>query len=372
MKIAITGHASISPLGLRPEEIKNSIYSKDSCIKWNGENMVSSFTIKEENELAELRRIRSYKELDKSVLMAILAARQIDNIPKTNDTAINIGSSRGATDLWEKFFQDFKTHPTNKVSAYASPHTTLGNISSWVAQDLGSTGLSFSHSITCSTALHSIANALAWLESGMAKSFLAGGSEAPLTAFTIAQMKALGIYSNYKDAFPCKPLNGKKNTMVLGEAAALFLLEKEKEAKAYIKGIGFATEKINHAAGITENGDCLRKSMEMALNQSKEGIDLILLHAPGTVKGDAAEQNAIRSIYGNNLPPMWSNKWKIGHTLGASGAMSMECAMHILENQEMEKLSQLHHLQDNKKPTDNILINAVGFGGNAVSIIIGK
>ena len=52
--------------------------------------------------------------------------------------------------------------------------------------------------------------------------------------------------------------------------------------------------------------------------------------------------------------------------------MSMECAMHISENQEMEKLSQLHHLQDNKKPTDNILINAVGFGGNAVSIIIGK
>ena len=372
MKIAITGHASISPLGIKPSDIIESIYNPSSCIGWDGESMVSGLSTADEKQLEELLNIKAYKALDRSVLMAIFAARQIKNIPKSKNTAINIGSSRGATHLWEKYFQDFQEHPKGKVSAYSSPYTTLGNISSWVAQDVENTGISFSHSITCSTALHSVANAVAWLESGMSESFLAGGSEAPLTNFTISQMKALGIYSNCRDEFPCKPLNGKKNTMVLGEAAALFLLEKDKKAKAYIKGIGFATEKISHAAGITQEGECLKKSMQMALNQCKDGIDLILLHAPGTIKGDLAEQKAIQSLFGKKLPAMWSNKWKIGHTLGASGAMSMECAMYILEHQGIETLSQIHHLSPGKTEIKNILVNAVGFGGNAVSLIVGK
>ena len=376
MKIAITGHASVSPLGLNPREITKSIYSEKSCISWKNNAMISSLSANEELAINKLREIKAYKDLDKTVLMAMYAARQMD-ITYTSKIAVNIGSSRGATELWEKHIKGFEEHPSGKVSAYASPHTTLGNISSWVAQDLGSTGLSFSHSITCSTALHSIANAVAWLESGMANSFLAGGSEAPLTPFTIAQMKALGIYSTYQDEFPCKPLNGKQNTMVLGEASALFLMEKEKDGAAYIKGIGFATEKINHAAGISNEGECMRDSMELALSQCKEDIDLIVLHAPGTIKGDAAEQNAIQAIYGTNTPVMWSNKWKIGHTLGASGAMSLECALYILEHQNIEKVSQLHGLTmaspegKAKKPIKNILINAVGFGGNAVSIVVG-
>jgi 3-oxoacyl-(acyl-carrier-protein) synthase len=78
----------------------------------------------------------------------------------------------------------------------ASPTTTLGNISSWVAHDLQSSGPEISHSITCSTALHALLNGVAWLKAGMADKFLVGGTEAPLTDFTIAQMRALKIYSN--------------------------------------------------------------------------------------------------------------------------------------------------------------------------------
>lgn len=370
MKIAITGHASISPLGSNPKEIKDSIYNDASCISWNGEAMVSQLNQKQEQFLEELRDYKPYKSLDKTALMAIFAARQLELGKNVAELAVNIGSSRGATKVWEQHYEDFKNHPNHKVSAFASPHTTLGNISSWVAQDLGSTGMSFSHSITCSTALHSITNAAAWLESGMVKSFIAGGSEAPLTAFTVQQMKAIGIYTKESDSHPCKPLNGTKNTMVLGEAAALFLLEKDKESFAYLKGIGYATETIHHAAGITKEGECLRKSMAMAINQSQVDIDLILLHAPGTIKGDLAEQNAIQSLFGVQHPVMWSNKWKIGHTLGASGAMSLECALHLLKHQNIQDLHQLHGTPL-AKPIKNVLINAVGFGGNSVSIVIG-
>ena len=74
---------------------------------------------------------------------------------------INIGSSRGATDLFEKHFQEYLE--TGKAQTLASPTTTLGNISSWVAHDLQSSGPEISHSITCSTALHSVLNGVAWL-----------------------------------------------------------------------------------------------------------------------------------------------------------------------------------------------------------------
>lgn len=106
---------------------------------------------------------------------------------------INIGSSRGATELFEKYHREFLE--TGKVATLASPTTTLGNISFWVAHDLQSTGPNISHSITCSTALHEVLTGVAGLQSNMADKFLVGSSEAPLTPFTIAQMKALKIYA---------------------------------------------------------------------------------------------------------------------------------------------------------------------------------
>ena len=115
----------------------------------------------------------------------------------------------------------------NPISTLSSPTTTLGNISSWVAHDLQTKGPEISHSITCSTALHALINGVAWLKSGMANKFLVGGSEAPLTPFTIAQMKAMRIYAKGNSDYPCRAmdLQKKQNTMVLGEAASIACLE---------------------------------------------------------------------------------------------------------------------------------------------------
>lgn len=167
-----------------------------------------------EESISSLRDENSqYQKLDRSTLMVILAARKLKLDSK--DVAINIGSSRGATTIWEDFHAEFIK--TGQVPVQTSPLTTLGNVSSWVAQDLGTESTAFSHSITCATAAHSILNAIAWLESGMATSFIAGGTEAPLTDFTIAQMKALRIYSKEKGEYPCRALdlNKSSNQMIL-------------------------------------------------------------------------------------------------------------------------------------------------------------
>ena len=114
--------------------------------------------------------------------MAILVARTCFKNSGFTDKniGINFGSSRGATILFEKHHADFIND--GMVSTFTSPSTTLGNISSWVSHDLQSEGPEISHSITCSTGLHSLLNGIAWLQSGMSETFLVGASEAPLTS----------------------------------------------------------------------------------------------------------------------------------------------------------------------------------------------
>lgn len=316
-----------------------------------------------------------YKSLDKTVLYAITASRKaIQNAGWTSNDVfgINIGSSRGATDLFEKHHREYLE--TSKVQTLSSPTTTLGNISSWVAHDLQSSGPEISHSITCSTALHALLNGVAWLRAGMADKFLVGGSEAPLTDFTIAQMRALKIYSNSKAAWPCRAFDLEKpqNSLILGEGAAVCCLElgKKENALAYIEGIGYATEILEHNISISAEAICFQKSMKMALqNTDLSQVDIIVMHAPGTKVGDLTEYKAIQKVFNADLPMLTTNKWKIGHTFGASGILSVEMAILILQKQEFIGVP-FAEKQIPRKQIRKVLVNAVGFGGNAVSVLL--
>lgn len=172
----------------------------------------------------------------------------------------------------------------------------------------------------------------------MANKFLVGGSEAALTPFTIAQMKAMKIYANEDLKYPCRALDMEKtrNSMILGEGAGIICLEHQPEkAIAKISGIGYATEELKHSVSISSDAECLQKSMKMAIKDMPLAeIDAVVMHAPGTIKGDKAEVNAISAVFEENLPGMTSNKWKIGHTFGASGILSMELAILMLQHQE--------------------------------------
>jgi 3-oxoacyl-(acyl-carrier-protein) synthase len=286
---------------------------------------------------------------------------------------VNFGSSRGATTLFEHYHADFLQNKS--AHTLSSPTTTLGNISSWIAQDLQTQGPEISHSITCSTGFHAVLNGIAWLQSGMAKQFLVGASEAPLTDFTIAQMQAMKIYARENQDYPCRSLDLSKttNSMVLGEGAVACCLELDaKNALVNVLGIGYATELLAHNVSITAEADCFQKSMQMAMQgHDPDSIDAIILHAPGTLKGDSAEYKAVQKVFGESLPMLTSNKWKIGHSLGASGLLSLELAVLMLQHQVFISVP---YLPANKttKPLKKMLINAVGFGGNAVSILVGK
>jgi 3-oxoacyl-(acyl-carrier-protein) synthase len=381
-KIAIASIASLSPLGNTPEVIWNNYLSPKTLItakEFNGKSQfLATIPAVIRKQIDGLRKEHSkFKALDETVLMAILTSRKaIENAgwQKGDAFGINIGSSRGATQLFEKFHQEFLQ--TGKTATLTSPTTTLGNISSWIAHDLKSKGPEISHSITCSTALHAILNAVAWLQSGMATKFLVGGSEAPLTAFTLAQMQALKIYANEQHDYPCRAfdLTKSKNTMVLGEGSAMACLElgEKENALGYITGIGYATDELEHNISISNEAICFQKSMAMALNNIPlDEVDVIVMHAPGTLKGDTSEYKAIQLLFSNNLPMLTTNKWKIGHTFGASGILSLELALMMMQQNTFVGIPYVFE-PNPRKNIRNVLINAVGFGGNAVSVIVSK
>jgi 3-oxoacyl-(acyl-carrier-protein) synthase len=207
---------------------------------------------------------------------------------------------------------------------------------------------------------------------------MVGGSEAPLTPFTIAQMQALKIYATEpagkKPVYPCRALDLQKpaNSMVLGEGASLACLEAgvSDRSLAIVEGIGYATEILEHNVSLSTDARCFQRSMRMALGTlTPEQVDVLVLHAPGTVKGDLAEYRAIEKVFGNKLPALTNNKWKIGHTFGASGMLSIEMAILMLRQQEFIKVP---YIADPHEPETlkRVMVNAVGFGGNAVSVLL--
>lgn len=390
--ISIISLASISALGSTQNEVWKNYLLDDHFLsekillqtqndKSNNDKksvFVGQLSVENQQKIDELRKSDSkYRNLDDSVLFAICVSREAvknANWESESNFGVNFGSSRGATTLFEKYYKEFLE--TQKSSTLSSPTTTLGNISSWVAHDLQTSGPEISHSITCSTALHSLLNGVAWINSGMSDKFLVGGSEVALTDFTIAQMQALKVYAKNKDKYPCKSfdLNKKQNTMVLGEGASAICLEKGivENSLATISGVGFATEVLKHNTSISTNAICFQKSMKMALGEiSPNEINAIVMHAPGTIKGDQSEINAITKMFGESLPFLTTNKWKLGHTFGASGLLSLELGILMLHHQKVIEVP-FAEAQNHPKKIKKVLVNAVGFGGNAVSVLLTK
>ena len=377
--ISITAIASVCPLGHSADAVWENYLSGRHCFTERSFDqnraLVAPIDASSEDIIARIRQSDvKYKSLDRSVLMAIAASRKAVQQANWHDGnfGVNIGSSRGATALFEQHHLDFIQ--TGRTKTLASPTTTLGNIASWVAHDLKTTGPEISHSITCSTALHALLNGVAWLRSGMASQFLVGGSEAPLTGFTVAQMQAMKIYATNEDAFPCRAgdFEKKQNTMILGEGASVCCLESGTEnALAIIAGMGYATEVLEHPVSISAEADCFQKSMAMALaDAGNPTVDAVVMHAPGTIAGDASELKAIQKIFGDALPLLTTNKWKTGHTFGASGMLSVEMALMMLQHQVF--IGTPFQPQQTAKSLRYIMVNSVGFGGNAVSVLLRK
>lgn len=310
---------------------------------------------------------RRFERDDRIVHLAMHCAKKVQFSAHLEPCLVNLASSRGATATIEAYMKVFLKE--GKLPPLVSPLTTAGRLSSSVADFLQVSGLVLDHSMTCSGGLQALMNAQQYLDSGKVEQALVGASEACLSDFTIAQFEALRLYSKESE-IGCQPLIKKEhNTMVLGEGAGLMVLSNVRAADCNfrISGIGQGIEHAQHAVGL--KGDNLIASMQAALlNANATRVDCVIAHAPGTVLGDRVELTAIRSVLGE--VPVISNKWKFGHTLAASGILSIFWAMELMKGwrpQVPAALVEAHQVPDQ---LNTVMVNALGFGGNAISVLV--
>lgn len=310
----------------------------------------------------DLEMIEGMKKLDRSAQITSRLLAQLKLAGVRQGYTI-IGSARGASGQWETFHESFLRR--GKVSARTSPLTTAGGIatSSMQVGEIG--GASLTASMTCSSSLHAIIQAARVLKCGEYSEVVAGGVEAPLTSFTYAQFDALRLLAKKEEAFPSKPLLKKRrNQLILSEGGGLFAMSASKASKFKIAGWGEARE--GEVSMTSFPADSLRSAMRKALMMAGvDRPDLIVAHAPGTIQGDQGELAVVVNEFGPAVPVL-STKALTGHTLGASGAISLVFAMHIMEH----GLSDGNAFGIQKIKPRNVLINATGFGGNAASIFV--
>jgi 3-oxoacyl-(acyl-carrier-protein) synthase len=380
-RIAILGYGFVCSAGDSENELHSSYTLAKAPCSLTENGIAFGIHKNAEQKLEESAlTIHDGNRLDRTVKLAIHAtANCLKTITEkiTGNILVNIGSSRGATQTWENEFTRFLE--TGECSPKTSPYTTPGNISSHVAKLIFGKSMVIDHSVTCGSGSQAVANAAAWIRSGMADGALAGGAEAPLTPFTLTQMARLKITGeNRGEAFPIKPLSSEKPAtgMALGEGAAVFALGSEKkypDADFFISGIGISNEQSQSPSGISDDGIALYGAMKQALDEA--GIsspDVIIPHAPGTRKGDEAEWKAIQKLF-TKTPRLYSNKHLFGHTLGASGTLSMVVACDILKRGIIPDMPYPAIGQETiPGQIIHVMINATGFGGNAISILISK
>ncbi|NJB85475.1 3-oxoacyl-(acyl-carrier-protein) synthase [Lewinella marina] len=314
------------------------------------------------------------RHLDRGSLLALHAAEQAVAAAgwHSRDFAVLVGCSRGPTESWESTFSTYTSEGQPPVRT--SPQTTLGSLGFALADYFGTGSLSTGVSVTCSSGFHALYHGIALLAAGMADRVLVGGTEAPLTPFTLRQMEALRVYARSpEDAGtpPCRPLADPPSGMVVGEGAAFLALERVQDHHQFVvEGLGAARERAGSSTGISREGDALQHAMREATGEG--ALDFVIAHAPGTPRGDAAERVAIESVFGS--VPVTSLKWATGHTFGASGPLALVGGIGMLQGHEFLATpypSATPAFADGKI-LRSFLVNATGFGGNAISVRVGR
>lgn len=386
MEVVVTGYGSISSAGTGAERVYSRYRSGPTAVISThiGDEKVLAARLEADAELwletYALGLERQERLFDRASLMAAYACEMAAaDWEPWRDYAVVIGSARGATSRWEQYFSDFS--PGRRVSPFASPVTTAGSLAALAAARLSErlepATAAFVVSQTCVSAAAAVATATALIRAGVVERALAGGAEAPLTPFTWAAMRSTGAYANYRRAgagFPCRPLASQgEDTMVMGEGAAVFSLENAAGCAgpvwAKIVGVGLGTEKPPHLAATSADGAALQAAMRAAVNEAGLWPDAVVMHAPGTLAGDAAELAAIDAVWRNRPRPyLYAPKWLTGHALGAAPALALEAALLMLR---FGPLPMPYPVPDNPvRNVRTVMVNAAGFGGGAASLIL--
>jgi nodulation protein E len=278
--------------------------------------------------------------LDRFAQLGIVAARDAiaDSGLTWNDelrgrTGVITGSCLGGIGTEDAYYFDFYHENKSRFSPAAIPRIMSNAVASHVAMEQKFTGASFTTSTACSSANHAIGQAFWLIRQGTLDCALAGGSEAPIVPGHLKAWEGMRVVA----PDTCRPFSKNRSGLILGEGAAMLVLEtlehaRARGAKIYAELAGFGmSADAHHLTNPLAEGAA--RAMNAALDDarlSREQIVYVNAHGTGTAANDSTETRALRQVFGSHADKLAvsSTKSMHGHALGAAGAL--EAAATVL------------------------------------------
>lgn len=388
--ISITGYGLVSSIGLSVDDTIDALREGRSGIAQGKSDLTSRYKLGSINYTNnELRKQFGLKtEGSRTAILGMIAAKQAFSDHLMNSdirTGLISGTSVGGMDISEVEYKKYLESGEHDLNNYR--HHPSGTSTEQIAEELGIKGFVNTISTACSSAANAIMMGARMINQGKLDRVIVGGTDS-LSIFTISGFRSLMIF----DEDWCRPFDETRKGLNLGEGAGFLVLESEKsqqlsgkKALARLTGWSNASDAFHQTAS-SPDGAGAKLSMQEALNVAglkATDIDYINAHGTATPNNDLSESQAIKGIFGENIPPFSSTKAFTGHTLAASGGI--EAVLSVVATQKgylypnlnfstpIEETGLIPQLKfEEGKKIDHVLSNSFGFGGNNSTIIISR
>jgi len=345
-RVVVTGIGAISALGLDRVALWEALRSGRSGIgpvegvRLDGLTAKVGAQVKGYDPAAhfDLKRLDL---LDRFTQFALLAAREAvtDAGLKSglgSRTAVVLGAGMAGKLTEDEAYHQLYALGQQRFSPFIIPKSMPSAATSHVTMEFGITGPGLTISTACAASTHAVGYALSLLRGGAADVALAGGSEASFSYACLKSWEAMRVMA----PDTCRPFSADRKGMVLGEGAAILVLETAEGAArrgarvyAEIAGFGMSSD-AGHITQPSEDGAA--RAMQAALDDASlgpEDIGYINAHGTGTPSNDLTETRAIRRVFGPHADRLVvsSTKSMHGHALGAAGALEAAATVLALD-----------------------------------------
>jgi 3-oxoacyl-[acyl-carrier-protein] synthase II len=407
-RVVVTGIGAITPIGYGSAGLLEGIRAARPGVRRIERFDTSPFSCKVAAEVtdfdpAQHLDARQVRRLDRFAQFAVVTARQaiadaaLDLAHVDRDRAgVFIGTALGGASFAEEQYNVYLRGGIRRVKPTLALAVFGGSASCNIAIDAGLTGPTSANSDSCASAAIAIGEAARLVRTGEVDLMLAGGVEVPLTPLIFGAFDLIRAMStrNGNPAAACRPFDRGRDGFVMGEGAAILVLEQLEHAQrrgATIYGeiLGYgSTNDAYHMTAPLPSGNQAMRAIRLALADAglrPDQIDHINAHASSTLLNDSTETRAIKAVFNEHAAriPISGTKSMHGHPLGASGAIEAAISMLSFRWDFLPPTINLddpdpecdldyipHHGRDQR--VNHILSNSFGFGGINATLALGR
>jgi len=307
-------------------------------------------------------------------------------ISKPN-TGLIVGSGGASHANTEEACKIFQEKGVRRVGPYRVTQTMASTTSANLSTAFKIKAISYSISSACATSAHCIGNAYEQILLGNQEVMFAGGAEEVHWTSTM-MFDAMGALSTQFNSTPetaSRPYDLNRDGFIFSGGGGILVLEelehaKTRQANIYAELVGYGASSGGENM-VAPSGEGAVRSMQRALRNVEEKIDYLNTHGTSTPIGDLKELEAIRIVFGSNIPPISSTKSLTGHALGAAGVNEAIYSLLMMKNNFIAasaNISDIDPAADGfpivRKIHDNVHLNTLtsnsfGFGGTNCTLV---